>query len=70
MLWQPFALIWALPFLELIGISMGRPIYISQVQIITLEQFIPACVNFDEALKSNSSDNAQTDPQTNPRNLL
>lgn len=57
MLWQQFAFIWALPFLEWIGVVMGRPIYISQVQIITLGQFIPGCVIFDEVLKSNSSDN-------------
>lgn len=62
MLWQQIAVIWALPFLEWIGIAMGGPIYSSRVQIITLEQFIPGCVIFDEVLKLNSSDNAQTHP--------
>lgn len=46
--------------------QMGVPIFISQVQIIALEQFSPCCVIFDEALKLNSSDGSQT----NPWNLL
>lgn len=41
---------------------MGAPIYISEVQIIALEQFIPSCVIFDEALKLNSSDDTQSTP--------
>lgn len=41
---------------------MGAPIYISEVQIIALEQFIPSCVIFDEALKLNSSDDTQSSP--------
>ena len=41
---------------------MGGPIYIRQVQIIALEEFIPDCVIFDEALKLNSSDDTQTNP--------
>lgn len=63
MLWQQFAFIFAMPFLEWIGIAMGGPIYTGQMQIITLEQFIPGCIIFDEALKSNSGDN------TNPWHL-
>lgn len=46
--------------------QMGVPIFISQVQIIALEQFVPCCVIFDEALKLNGSDGSQT----KSRNLL
>lgn len=56
----------ALPFLEWIGEEIRGSIYISQVQMITLDQFITACVIFDEALKWSSSD----DTHTNPWNFL
>lgn len=47
---------------KLIGFpkQMGVPVFISQVQIIALEQFVPCCAIFDEALKLNSSDGSQT----------
>ena len=64
--WLHVAATCALPFSEWIGKEVHGPIYISQVQIIRSDQFIPACVIFDEALKWSSRD----DTHTNPWNFL